>query len=160
MVGLGFMMINPTLFPVDGRPIPGLPDHIVSTLSKNAEQIRVRTGCSSWYSTVSECVQYHPGDAPNGAPHQDLIFTMGRYLPINLDDTIMRIMMSVNTSWDHKLAIVERNKKAGKDRRREEINKITQDTMPEFNDRYKYLKRILEDPRSQRVFSISKPLFG
>lgn len=147
----------PMLFPVDGRPLPGVPDHIVETLRERGEEIRARTGCSPWYNAAYDRVEYHPGDEPRGAPVMDIIFQCGGYLPIDVDSTVQRIMESINTSWGRKVRSVDRGREAGKARAAETIRRSTADIFPEFMSRFKYLSRVIESPHSTRVFPMNVP---
>jgi uncharacterized protein YijF (DUF1287 family) len=142
------------LFPVDGRPLPGLPDHVVRTLCEQAQEIRERTGCSCWYHAPTRCVQYHPGEEPKGAPHQDLIVQGDRYLPIDVEKTVGRIMRAFNSSWEHKWRKAQRGKELGKERVRAAIDRKTRDILPEIKSKTKYLARILENQHSRRVFPV------
>ena len=142
------------IFPCDGRPIPGLPEHVVETIREQADEIRDRTGFSAWYSVVSGCVQYHPGDEPSAAPHQDVLVQQGSYMPIDVERTVQMIMRSANASLAYKERQVEKSKLLGKERTRATIKQATLDILPEARDRFKYLDRILEKRHSKRVFHV------
>ncbi|MHA7814046.1 MAG: hypothetical protein ACX94C_11735 [Phycisphaerales bacterium] len=142
------------LFPVDGRPLPGIPSHVVAALCEQARQIRERTGCSCWFHAPTRCVQYHAGEEPKGAPHQDLIVQGDRYIPIDVERAVQRIMRAFNTSWDAKFRKVERSKRAGRERAHATIDAVTRDILPEIKSRTGYLSRILENSRSTRVFPV------
>lgn len=140
------------LYPVDGRPLPGIPYEKVKEIAEKAKIIRKRTGCSCWYHAPSGCVQYHAGEEPKGAPHQDLLVQGDRYLPIDVERAVRFIMQAFNTSWDAKYRRVEDGKRAGRERAMATIDRVTRDILPEIKSRTKYLARILENKNSTRVF--------
>mgnify|MGYP005846267421 CR=1 FL=1 len=147
-------MDHPYLYRLDGRPIPDFPASVVKEMCEKARRIYRRTGCSSWYSTMSKCVTYCPGEKPIGGPCQDLVLQNGRYIPIEVDEAVKRIMMSVNASMEHKERAAKRRTDKRKALADEKMAKARDDMMSEFPSLYKFNRRVSQNKHSKRVFHV------
>lgn len=143
----------PHLHPLDGRPIPDVPEHIVRDLKRIGSQVFKRTGCSGWYHQAMRGVQWHLGPTPRGGPVADILFQGDRYIPIDVEQTTKRIQMAINTprkEKDRQMAKAKRDRKI-----EEEYERAARarDLAPELRDRFKYNVRKMEAPNSNRVFT-------
>jgi len=139
---------------VDGSPLPDVPEYICEELGAIAEQVKAATGCSGWYHEGMRGIQWHVGDEPNGGPYADILFQGDRYIPIAVDETIERILMSVGRSRQEKDAEMKSRSDASKSKVEYERMSRAYDLAPELRDRLKYNERVADNKHSRRVFHI------
>ena len=142
------------LYKIDGRSLPDLPQHICRDLVAVATTVRRLTGCTAWYDRTRQTVMYPTGDLPGGAPYEDRIFFGERYLPIKVGETINRIRYTIGRSLSEKETMVDRRQAKIKDNEVIERQKKAQDVEHQAEDLFKYHKRKLDNPHSQRVFAV------
>lgn len=139
---------------VDGRSLPGVPDHLIPEITEACRQIKARTGCTGYYHEQMRGVQYHVGDEPNGGPAADILFQKDRYIPINATNTIERVQRVVNKSKAEKDAEIEKHRRREIEKRYNEQKRLASNLAPEFKSRAKFTLGKLENKHSQRVFQV------
>ena len=144
------------LHPVDGRAIPGVPDHLIAELVEVCNRVRVMTGCSGWYHQGMRGIQWHLGDEPNGGPCADVLFQRDRYLPIDVEQTIANIHSATNTSRADKDRQMAKNRERSEAKKQYEIHSRAVALAPELRSRLKYNIRKADNKHSQRVFTVSE----
>ena len=147
-------MQYPHLHIVDGRPLPGVPDHLIAEITEACRQIKARTGCTGFYHELMRGVQYHVGDEPNGGPCADVLFQKDRYIPIVVHKTIDSILRVVNKSREEKDAEIAAARRKGTENQYNKYKSLASNLSTEMRDRVKYRVRKAENKHSQRVFQV------
>jgi len=147
-------MEYPHLHLVDGRSLPGVPDHLVAEITEACRQVKARTGCTGFYHEHMRAVQYHVGDMPNGGPAADVLFQKDRYIPIIVHKTVDCILRVVNKSRAEKDMDLLKARRRDSEAVYNKQKKLASDLAPELRSRVIFNLRKLENKHSRRVFQV------
>ena len=139
---------------VDGRPLPGVPDHLIAEITDACRKVKAATGCTGFYHELMRGVQYHVGDEPNGGPAADILFQKDRYMPIVVHKTIVAILSVVNKSRAEKDAEIASARRRSTETQYNAQKKLASDLSSELRSRVRFTLGKMENKHSQRVHQV------
>jgi hypothetical protein len=140
----------PFVIPIDGRHISCLPASHARAITEACRRVRQRTGFRAVYNQMRGSVVFMATDHIEvGGSAEEFVYDRGRYLPINVDQTVRRLSMTKRSYAAKKAAVAERERRHAEARERYAQAQAI-DIAPELRSLAKFQMRKLTEGRHSR----------